>query len=365
MQRKTNIDEATKETIKNELHLFCDYVRYKNGKTNTPHDHYIDFRDTLTFPGNEEEYKVEVATMAKGKLCSSEWDESWIGTGKISEYVRRAVAVKNQNLVNSYQQMHLQDCCNPNSKKYRSDSERALFDIYCGSDDEEAFKQAVKTFGASYDLIAYLFYIKEPEKYLPIHSRSLEKGLKYLGIEYSLAKKCSWDNYDVFIKIIGEIQQIMNEHLPLKEKNSVRLIDAHSFVWIISQDAYVDWPHEYEYAIEMGLCNNNYQMSKADTVRKSTKSVTSYNRNSAVAQRAKKQADGICQLCGNPAPFKDEHDQPYLEAHHIQWLSQGGKDADDNVVALCPNCHRKMHVINDFYDRQKLLALKNRKNHNQ
>ncbi|WP_296863638.1 HNH endonuclease [Thermosyntropha sp.] len=29
---------------------------------------------------------------------------------------------------------------------------------------------------------------------------------------------------------------------------------------------------------------------------------------------------------------------------HIEWLSRGGTDTIDNTVALCPNCHRKMHV---------------------
>ena len=34
----------------------------------------------------------------------------------------------------------------------------------------------------------------------------------------------------------------------------------------------------------------------------------------------------------------------YLEVHHIVWLAKGGADALENVVALCPNCHRKMHI---------------------
>lgn len=100
------------------------------------------------------------------------------------------------------------------AKKYRPDLERVLFKIYCGDDDEEAFRQAIKTFGASYDLIAYLFYIKDPGKYLPIHPRSFEKGLRQIGIDYKLERRCSWNNYIGFIDIISEIQQIMNEHLP-------------------------------------------------------------------------------------------------------------------------------------------------------
>lgn len=64
-----------------------------------------------------------------------------------------------------------------------------------------------------------------------------------------------------------------------------------------------------------------------------------------IAEIAKKRAKGNCTLCGNPAPFADLHGNPYLESHHITWLSEGGKDSLDNVVALCPNCHRKMHIL--------------------
>ena len=48
-----------------------------------------------------------------------------------------------------------------------------------------------------------------------------------------------------------------------------------------------------------------------------------------------------------PAPFADQAGEPYLECHHIEWLSKGGMDSADNCVALCPNCHRKMHTLND------------------
>ncbi|WP_244850561.1 HNH endonuclease [Brevibacillus halotolerans] len=34
-----------------------------------------------------------------------------------------------------------------------------------------------------------------------------------------------------------------------------------------------------------------------------------------------------------------------METHHIQWLSRYGADSIENTVALCPNCHRKMHIL--------------------
>ncbi len=75
-----------------------------------------------------------------------------------------------------------------------------------------------------------------------------------------------------------------------------------------------------------------------------------YVRDPYIAAYAKRKAKGICQLCGNFAPFNDSEGKPYLESHHIIWLSKGGADSIDNTVALCPNCHKKMHIVNDEKD---------------
>jgi 5-methylcytosine-specific restriction protein A len=83
-------------------------------------------------------------------------------------------------------------------------------------------------------------------------------------------------------------------------------------------------------------------------------STTSYQRDAYIAEYARRRADGVCQLCDNPAPFKDSNGIPYLEIHHIEWLSKGGRDSIDNTVALCPNCHRKMHILSLEADRNKL-----------
>lgn len=81
---------------------------------------------------------------------------------------------------------------------------------------------------------------------------------------------------------------------------------------------------------------------------------TTYDRNSFVSEYAKRRANGICQLCEQLAPFKDKKGNPYLENHHIVWLSKGGEDTMKNTVALCPNCHRKMHTLNLEDDIKKL-----------
>ena len=79
-----------------------------------------------------------------------------------------------------------------------------------------------------------------------------------------------------------------------------------------------------------------------------------YERNTYVAELAKRKAEGVCQLCDEPAPFSDKQGNPFLETHHIVWLSKGGEDTSENTVALCPNCHRKMHSLNLKSDQRKL-----------
>ncbi len=80
-------------------------------------------------------------------------------------------------------------------------------------------------------------------------------------------------------------------------------------------------------------------------------------RNPYIAQYAKERAKGKCQLCGQPAPFNKPDGSPYLESHHIIWLSEGGADSVANTTALCPNCHRKMHIVKAKEDIQKLQAI--------
>jgi 5-methylcytosine-specific restriction protein A len=72
---------------------------------------------------------------------------------------------------------------------------------------------------------------------------------------------------------------------------------------------------------------------------------TTYERDPYISELAKRRALGHCQLCGQPAPFENKKGEPYLETHHIVWLARGGEDAITNTVALCPNCHRRMHEL--------------------
>lgn len=82
----------------------------------------------------------------------------------------------------------------------------------------------------------------------------------------------------------------------------------------------------------------------------------SYKRDQKVSAFTKHRAHGKCDLCGRNAPFKNKFGQPYLECHHIIYLANGGPDRIYNTVALCPNCHKKIHAVGSAQDKKSLLV---------
>ena len=68
-----------------------------------------------------------------------------------------------------------------------------------------------------------------------------------------------------------------------------------------------------------------------------------YKRNPDVVAEAHFRANGICELCKQPAPFRKPDGTPYLEVHHWTPLADGGDDTIENAAALCPNCHKEAH----------------------
>lgn len=110
--------------------------------------------------------------------------------------------------------------------------------------------------------------------------------------------------------------------------------------------------HKYKVDKLLGkIQKQNKKPGKRDVV------TLQYIRSPELAEFIKRKANGKCDLCENPAPFTTKDKIPYLECHHIIWLSEGGEDAINNTVALCPNCHRKMHIVKDEKDINKLKAI--------
>lgn len=111
-------------------------------------------------------------------------------------------------------------------------------------------------------------------------------------------------------------------------------------------------------AIEKLMPDIIHQIAKnKDDERKCTyHNVKQYNRDQAVSKDTKNRANGICDLCEQPAPFITK-EGPYLETHHVVTLAENGPDAIYNTVAICPNCHRKVHALRKKEDLKKLTKV--------
>jgi hypothetical protein len=110
-------------------------------------------------------------------------------------------------------------------------------------------------------------------------------------------------------------------------------------------------PEQYSFQESVRLsCGDSQQARLARLARAPQKAeqiqvtVISWKRNPDVVAEALHRAKGICGICRKDAPFKRKlGNTPFLEVHHIIALSAGGPDSIENVIALCPNCHRMSH----------------------
>ena len=145
------------------------------------------------------------------------------------------------------------------------------------------------------------------------------------------------------------------------EEAAILVADLDSERFLIQLEDFVDAVHRFKAkgkADDPTRISDSELTKKAAAAPKKPKSYTTasvvFERSRDVAEYAKRRAAGKCELCRMPAPFTNALNEPFLESHHIVWLAHGGYDSIENTVALCPNCHRKMHVVNDEKDIKKL-----------
>lgn len=186
---------------------------------------------TSNFLNNEENYKYKVHEEANDNLDKKLWKSEDIGTGKIQKRMASAIKARvnhnlgmiDNNLINWRQKDEF-------SKKTNSEKlETTLFNFYKSKiKDSDAFEQ-FRSEDLSYQFIAYIFFIKDSQKFLPISQEKFDEIFKQIGLpEFKTSRNCSWENYSEFCSIIKQVQKF----LKTKDKNTT-LLDAHSFLWIL------------------------------------------------------------------------------------------------------------------------------------
>jgi hypothetical protein len=191
-----------------------------------------------------EEYKPRLRKRAQEILGAEEWTETEIGTGRILESTIDAIEIHdpksnlNNNLVfwqNRYghaNRDHYALIDARDDRARRREFERLLFDLYrSGADEGSIFGGLSEISGSKYLLLAYLFFLKDMDRFAPIQPTSFDRTFKAMGIPFTTLRQRNWANYSTFTNVLADIQ-----HRIAVEANlaNVRLIDAHSFCWIYS-----------------------------------------------------------------------------------------------------------------------------------
>jgi 5-methylcytosine-specific restriction protein A len=79
-----------------------------------------------------------------------------------------------------------------------------------------------------------------------------------------------------------------------------------------------------------------------DAPERSLMPASAFARDGAVRQAVLERSVGLCEYCKAPG-IRTAGGQIYLETHHVVPLAEGGGDGVRNVIALCPNDHRRAH----------------------
>jgi hypothetical protein len=207
-----------------------------------------------------EDYKPRLRDRARTILDVESWSEADIGTGEILRRTIDAVEIQDaksnltNNLVfwqNRFGHANRDHHALLDARAYtprRKEFERLLFGLYRGAENEGAiFDLLAESTERKYPLIAYLFFVKDIDRFAPIQPTGFDRAFKAMGIPFTTLQQCNWQNYAAFVALLAELRGRIANAAKLAD---VRLIDAHSFCWIYSTllkvqpiDEGVDEPH--------------------------------------------------------------------------------------------------------------------------
>lgn len=189
-----------------------------------------------------EGYKPRLRARALEILAPEGWTAAMIGSGEILRRAINAIEIQEDriNLTNNLvfwqnrfghaNRDHRALLEAANLPRLRQDVEQALFDLFQGGEEGEVFARLSQLTGARYPLLAYLFFLKDMDRFLPIQPTGFDQAFRELGIELVTLRHCDWDNYRQFNAAIAHVRDLLASEEGI---GPVRLIDAHSFCWLL------------------------------------------------------------------------------------------------------------------------------------
>lgn len=191
-----------------------------------------------------ESYKPRVRAEAQSRLNAESWTEDQIGSGSIVAKVIDAIEIQATHGDVTNNMVFWQNRYGHANRDHRAlieaaatgtglqTLERLLFQLYCTDRDEGAiFEDLSEAVGAKYPLMAYLFFLKDMDRFMPIQPTGFDRVFGEIGLEFRTLRHCTWDNYSQFNAILDDLRTPIAK---LAGLDDVRLIDAHSLLWVFS-----------------------------------------------------------------------------------------------------------------------------------
>lgn len=192
-----------------------------------------------------EAYKPRLRAHALKLLDSASWSTDQIGSGRILEKTIAAIEVDDsaanlrnnlvfwQNRFGHANKVHRALLEAETNQKQRKLLEAALYELFRGTPDFGAtFDHLADLTNARYPLLAYFFFLRDMDRFMPILPTTFDAAFRDLGIDLVTQRNCSWANYVNFNEALGLVRDALRTIGGVKE---ARLIDAHSFCWLLER----------------------------------------------------------------------------------------------------------------------------------
>ena len=192
-----------------------------------------------------ESYKPRLREYALKLLDSASWSAEQVGSGRILKKTIAAIEIDDrsanlrnnlvfwQNRFGHANKVHRALLEAESCPKQCKLLEAALYELFRGTSNFGAtFDHLADLANARYPLLAYLFFLKDMDRFMPILPTTFDSAFRDLGIDLVTQRHCSWDNYVDFNTALGFVRDALRAIGNLKE---VRLIDAHSFCWLLER----------------------------------------------------------------------------------------------------------------------------------
>ncbi|MES1934616.1 hypothetical protein T35B1_18528 [Salinisphaera shabanensis T35B1] len=217
------------------------YARFLDlHRTHTKRE-FLGFNDGLL--DSWEAYKPRLRARALAALDLPTWDSASIGSGQILESMINAIELDGasadsynnlviwQNRFGHSNRDHFVLLDARDDAGLRHEVETLLFDLYLADGSESAiFTRLNELSVRRYPFVAYLFFLKDIERFTPIRQRAFAQAFRLFGLDPSPLDYCSWDNYCAFLNELHTLRPVIAEAADLE---TVSLIDAHSLCWAL------------------------------------------------------------------------------------------------------------------------------------